>query len=59
VNPFNFEQNKELNANYTKDMCATTLDILSRTVFTGVSPDWSDETVNGIIENCRAAGAKV
>lgn len=59
MNPYNFEQNKNLNANYSKDMCATTLDILDRTVFIAVSPDWSDEVINIIIESCRTAGAKL
>jgi hypothetical protein len=36
-------------------MCPRTLDVLSRTVFISLHPDWSDEEVSRRIEACRTA----
>jgi dTDP-4-amino-4,6-dideoxygalactose transaminase len=55
MNPFNFEANKDCNANYSLDMCPKTLDILKRTVLIPLSPDWTDETIQAKIEACRNA----
>jgi dTDP-4-amino-4,6-dideoxygalactose transaminase len=59
VNPFEMPQNKGLNMDYSKDMCPVTLDILSRTVFIYMNPDWNDEKINNIIANCREAAKKL
>ncbi|NLE13977.1 MAG: DegT/DnrJ/EryC1/StrS family aminotransferase [Clostridiales bacterium] len=48
MDPFKMEANKNLNHNYTRDMCPKTLDLLSRTVYIGTAPDWSDETVENL-----------
>ncbi|MCX7795469.1 MAG: DegT/DnrJ/EryC1/StrS family aminotransferase [bacterium] len=55
VNPFEFPENKNLRVNYSKDMCPKTLDILSRTVFITVNPDWTDEDIEKRIKACKEA----
>ncbi|MDO8685078.1 MAG: hypothetical protein Q7J78_00235, partial [Clostridiales bacterium] len=59
VNPYNLPENKELNMNYSKDMCRSTLDILSRTVFVNMNPDWSVEEVEKKIVSCKRAAASL
>jgi dTDP-4-amino-4,6-dideoxygalactose transaminase len=55
MNPFNHPRNHGLRADYTPDMCPRTLDILKRTVFLSLHPDWSEEEVSHRIEVCRKA----
>lgn len=55
MNPFNHPRNQGLRMNYTPDMCPRTLDILSRTVFISLHPDWSEEEVTRRIGRCRDA----
>lgn len=55
MNPFNFPENKDLRINYSKDMCPKTLDILSRTVFITINPDWQDKDIEEKIKNCKNA----
>lgn len=54
-NPFLMEANKNLNMEYTRDMCPKTLDILSRTVYLGVNPDWSKSDADAVVKKCIAA----
>jgi dTDP-4-amino-4,6-dideoxygalactose transaminase len=55
MNPFNFEENKGLRAEYGEKVCSRTLDICKRTTIINVSPDWDAQTVTRLIENCRKA----
>ncbi|MGC8782761.1 MAG: DegT/DnrJ/EryC1/StrS family aminotransferase [Armatimonadota bacterium] len=55
MNPFNHPRNQGLRTKYTPDMCPRTLDILKRTVFLSLHPDWSEEEVSRRIEACRKA----
>lgn len=55
MDPFKMAENKDLNHTYSKDMCKKTLDILSRTVYVGVSPDWSDKDIDNVINICNKA----
>lgn len=55
MNPFNHPRNQGLRTDYTPDMCPRTLDILKRTVFLSLHPDWSEEEVSRRIEVCRKA----
>ncbi len=55
INPFNLTQNKNLNMEYSKDMCPKTLSILSRTVNVGLSPDWTEEEIEQKIGACKKA----
>ncbi len=47
MDPFKMKENQGLQMDYTMDMCPRTLDLLSRTAYINLHPDWSDE----IIEN--------
>ena len=53
MDPFKMEANKDIIPDYREDMCPKTLDILSRTVYVGLSPDMDDERVEAIIKECR------
>ncbi|MCS6830558.1 MAG: DegT/DnrJ/EryC1/StrS family aminotransferase [bacterium] len=55
MNPFNHPRNQRLRTDYTPDMCPRTLDILRRTVFLSLHPDWDEKEVTGRIEACRKA----
>jgi len=59
MNPYRMPQNKGLRLNYTKDMCPRTLDILKRTVFVNLHPDWTAAKVRARITACRKAGANL
>ncbi|OGV51497.1 MAG: hypothetical protein A2X49_17105 [Lentisphaerae bacterium GWF2_52_8] len=55
MNPFNFEENKGLRADYSPDVCPRTLDICKRTAIISVSPDWTEEMTVQRIEACKKA----
>ncbi len=55
ADPFKMEANKNLNHRYAADMCPKTLDILSRTVYIGVNPDWTPADIDKVAAACRAA----
>ncbi|MFA6292034.1 MAG: DegT/DnrJ/EryC1/StrS family aminotransferase [Victivallales bacterium] len=55
MNPFYFEENKGLRADYGDEVCAKTLDICKRTAIISVSPDWDAQTVTQRIDACRKA----
>ncbi|MER3474069.1 MAG: aminotransferase [Armatimonadota bacterium] len=55
MNPFNHPRNRGLRMDYRRDMCPRTLDILARTVFISLHPDWSEEVVAQRIDRCRQA----
>ncbi len=50
MDPFRMEANKDLQHNYTMDMCPKTLDLLARTAYVGIDPDWSAEKVAEVAE---------
>lgn len=49
MNPFTMDANLGLVPDYTTDMCPVTLDLLKRTAYLSVSPDWSGEELENII----------
>jgi dTDP-4-amino-4,6-dideoxygalactose transaminase len=53
MNPYNHPANQGLGRGYSPDMCPRTLDILARTVYISLDPDWDDETVAERIAVCR------
>jgi dTDP-4-amino-4,6-dideoxygalactose transaminase len=59
LNPFNLKENKGLRMNYTKGMCARSLDILKRTAAFGTHPDHSASDVAGIIRKARRAAKDI
>ena len=48
MDPFRMEANQGLNMNYSPDMCPKTLDLLSRTLYVGISPDWTEADLEHI-----------
>ncbi|NMB97694.1 MAG: DegT/DnrJ/EryC1/StrS family aminotransferase [Clostridiaceae bacterium] len=55
LDPFKLLQNKDLNMNYSHDMCPKTTDILSRTVIVGMNPDWTEADIAAKAEACAKA----
>jgi dTDP-4-amino-4,6-dideoxygalactose transaminase len=55
MNPYNHPDNKECRRTYSKDMCATSLDILNRTIMVPTNPSHSDKEVDAIIHNIEVA----
>lgn len=55
LDPFKLPQNKDLNMNYSHDMCPKTIDILSRTVIVGMNPDWTEAEIMAKAEACIKA----
>lgn len=53
LNPYNLPQNEDLRMDYAKDMLPRTLDILKRTVYISLHPDWSQEEVCKRITACK------
>jgi dTDP-4-amino-4,6-dideoxygalactose transaminase len=59
LNPFNLPQNKKCRKNYTKDMCAKSLDILNRTAMIPNHPDRSEADVSALIGRIKEAAKMV
>lgn len=55
MDPFKMEANKDIIPDYSKDMCPRTLDLLSRTVYFRVSPDWTQERMALLIDVIKKA----
>jgi dTDP-4-amino-4,6-dideoxygalactose transaminase len=55
MNPYEFPQNRGLRTQYSKCMCPRTLDLLGRTVYLNVNPDWTEAEADRRIEACRTA----
>lgn len=54
-NPYNLPQNRELRSHYSADMCPQTLDVLSRTVYISLHPDWDEQKIQSLAQSCRKA----
>lgn len=50
MDPFRFEANKDIIPDYSPDMCKKSLDILSKAVLVGISPDWDKEKMDSFID---------
>ncbi len=48
--PFKMEANRSLRHNYTPDMCEKSLDILRRTAYISIDPDWDIEFINTLAD---------
>ena len=55
MDPFKMEANRDIVPDYRADMCPKTLDLLSRTVYIPVNPDWTDAELAAKIAAIRAA----
>jgi dTDP-4-amino-4,6-dideoxygalactose transaminase len=57
MNPLNHPKNQHLRNQYSVDLCPRSLDLLSRTVFISMNPDWTEEEIARRIADCRAAAS--
>ena len=48
MDPFRMEANRGLQMDYAPDMCPKTLDYLSRTLYIGVNPDWTEADLDRV-----------
>ena len=46
LDPYKMEINKDLQHDYTMDMCPKTLDLLARTAYIAIDPDWNSENID-------------
>lgn len=49
MDPFKMEANRGLQHNYSHDMCPKTLDLLSRTAYLVISPEWNEADIERIV----------
>lgn len=59
MNPFNFPKNQGLRGDYSDACCPRTLELLRRTIFIPLNPDWTAEQVQTKIEAMRQAAVAV
>jgi len=55
MNPYNHPDNKDCRRSYDKDMCATSLDILNRTIMVPTHPDHDPGEIDAMIHNIGQA----
>ena len=55
MNPYLMPANQGLRITYSRDQCASSLDILDRTVMVATNPEHSDEEIENIIHNIGVA----
>jgi hypothetical protein len=55
MNPLNHPKNQYLRIHYHADLCPRSLDLLGRTVFISMNPDWTEQEIDGRIAVCREA----
>ena len=55
MNPYEMEANKVCRQEYDKEMCASSLDILNRTIMISMSPKHSRAQTDQLIRNIDAA----
>ncbi len=48
MDPYKMEANQGLQMNYTMDMCPKTLDLLGRTAYVAISPEWSESDIDWV-----------
>ena len=59
MDPFRMEANRGLVPDYNADMCPKMLDLLKRTAYLSVSPDWDDAQITDIINGFKTAAEKL
>ena len=55
MNPFHFEENRGLRTEYDEHACPRTLELLRRSFYYPINPDWTDAEVAERIAACRKA----
>lgn len=58
MDPFKMEANKDHIPDYRKDMCPKTLELLSRTVYFRVNPDWTEERKAVLLDVIKKANPR-
>ncbi len=53
MDPFKMEANKHIVPDYTENMCPKTLDILARTVYIPVNPDWTEHDIAALVASVK------
>lgn len=48
LDPYKMESNKNLQHDYSMDMCPKTLDLLARTAYIAIDPDWTEDKVSEV-----------
>ncbi len=56
MNPYEMPQNAECRREYSKDMCAVSLDIMDRTILVPTHPEHTQQQIDETIHNVVAAG---
>jgi dTDP-4-amino-4,6-dideoxygalactose transaminase len=59
LNPYNLAENRDCRMDYTREMCARSLDILARTVFITTHPDRKGPDVTAQIRGIKDAARQV
>ena len=59
MNPFLFEENQGLRADYDDDVCPDTLDICSRAVVVRTDPDWTESDLERKVAACEEAAKAI
>ncbi len=55
LDPFRMKENQGLQMDYSLDMCPKTLDLLARTAYIAINPDWSAEELDKVAETVNNA----
>ncbi|MBQ2546911.1 MAG: hypothetical protein II557_11535, partial [Clostridia bacterium] len=50
MDPYKMEANRGASCDYTPDMCRKTLDLLARTAYLAISPDWTEADVGHVAD---------
>lgn len=50
MDPFLMKENEGLQMNYTPDMCSASLDLLARTAYLSIDPDWTADDIQRIAD---------
>ncbi len=55
MDPFKMKENQGLQMDYTMDMCPGTLDLLARTTYININPDWTEKDVTDVANTINNA----
>ncbi len=59
MNPFNFPQNQGLRMDYSEEACPKTLELLRRTFFISMNPEWTEDEIKSGSSALKGALSKV
>lgn len=55
MDPFKMEANKDIVPDYSVDMCPRSLDLLSRTAYIWIDPDWTDADFEKVLARIKSS----